>query len=115
MLLKIILRHGQISNFIMIKQLEMNSIYIITQKLMVLFTILIMVGCGDNNKATQEAALEETESEMVKEAMLSAQQFKALGMEIDTLQKRNLEGFITANGRLEVPPQYEAVVTSVFG
>lgn len=93
----------------------MNSIYIITQKLMVLFTILIMVGCGDNNKATQEAALEETESEMVKEAMLSAQQFKALGMEIDTLQKRNLEGFITANGRLEVPPQNEAVVTSVFG
>lgn len=93
----------------------MNSIYMNVQKLMVLFTILIMVGCGDNNKASQEAVLEETESEMVTEAMLSAQQFKALGMEIDTLQKRNLEGFITANGRLEVPPQNEAVVTSVFG
>lgn len=93
----------------------MNKLYIKTQQVMVLFTVLILVSCGDNAKDTDQNSQGQTPSETLQEAMLSAQQFNALGMEIDSLQKRNLQGFITANGRLEVPPQNEAVVTSVFG
>lgn len=83
---------------------------------MVVYTVLtMMVSCGDKNKTTQEDAHEEEASEIVKEAMLTAQQFKTLGMEIDSLQKRNIQGHIVANGLLEVPPQNEAIVTAVFG
>src|SRR5690606_32708654 len=115
MLLKIILTLEQLLNFLlMIKHLIMNKLYIKTQQLMVLITVLIFVSCGDNVKATVENSPEETTSEPVKEAMLSAQQFIALDMKIDSLQSRNLQGYITANDRLEVPPQNEAVVTSVF-
>jgi len=43
------------------------------------------------------------------------QQFEALGMSVDTLQKRNMHSFIKTNGRLEVPPQSEASITAVIG
>ena len=36
-------------------------------------------------------------------------------MEIDTLQMRNMSGYVEANGKLEVPPQNEATVTTVVG
>lgn len=93
----------------------MDRFYTKTKQLMVLFTVLMLVSCGENSKTNQEDSHQEMTSETVKEAMLTAQQFNALGMEIDSLQKRNLQGYITANGRLEVPPQNEAMVTSVFG
>lgn len=81
---------------------------------MVLCAILLLLGCGDNPK-TSPADSSEHLSETIQEAMLTAHQFKALGMEVDSLQKRNLQGYVAANGWLEVPPQNEAVVTSVVG
>src|SRR5690606_33838592 len=101
--------------FLMIKRIKMDRFYTKNKQLMVLFTVLMLVSCGENPKTNQEDSHQEMTSETVKEAMLTAQQFNALGMEIDSLQKRNLQGYITANGRLEVPPQNEAKVTSVFG
>ncbi|MGB1269956.1 MAG: efflux RND transporter periplasmic adaptor subunit [Flavobacteriaceae bacterium] len=50
-----------------------------------------------------------------EEVMLSAQQFEALKMKIDTLALRNMSGYVEANGTLEVPPQNEAAITSVIG
>lgn len=91
----------------------MNSLYIITQKLLLLFSLLIMLACGQGKKDPVENSHGDTEP--IKEAMLTQEQFNALGMEIDSLQKRNLQGNIKANGRLEVPPQNEAVVTSIIG
>lgn len=82
--------------------------------LMVLCAILPLVGCGDNSK-TSPADSSEHLTETIQETILTAQQFKALGMEVDSLQKRNLQGYVATNGWLEVPPQNEAVVTSVFG
>ncbi|WP_417363455.1 efflux RND transporter periplasmic adaptor subunit [Galbibacter sp.] len=93
----------------------MNRLYTKNQQLMVLFAVLLLVSCGDKAKTNHEDSHQEMTSETVKEAMLTAQQFNALDMKIDSIQKRNLQGYITANGRLEVPPQNEAVVTSVFG
>lgn len=50
-----------------------------------------------------------------EEVMLSAKQFEALQMKIDTLQMRKMGGYVEANGQLEVPPQNEATITSVVG
>ena len=83
--------------------------------------LLALTACGDskketaeNNKANPETEKEHSEGE-AEEVMLTAKQFDALQMEIDTLKMRNMSGYVEANGQLEVPPQNEATVTTVVG
>ena len=81
---------------------------------------LTLFSCGDSKTAedeTKESTLTEeshTEGE-AEEVMLTAQQFEALQMEIDTLAQRNMSGYVEANGTLEVPPQNEANITALAG
>ncbi|WP_417884945.1 efflux RND transporter periplasmic adaptor subunit [Zunongwangia sp.] len=42
-------------------------------------------------------------------------QFKALAIKIGNPEMRNMSGTVKANGQLEVPPQNEASVTTVYG
>jgi len=98
-----------------------NTPYII---LTVVMLSLLVTACGNkeshneedehshNEKANNEPKEEHSESE---EVMLSAQQFEALKMKIDTIASRNMSGYVEANGTLEVPPQNEAAITSVIG
>lgn len=83
--------------------------------------LLALTACGDSNKETAgnknanlEMEKEHSEGE-AEEVMLTAKQFDALQMEIDTLQMRNMSGYVQANGQLEVPPQNEATITTVVG
>ena len=83
--------------------------------------LLALTACGDskkesaeNSKANVEMENEHSEGE-AKEVMLTAKQFDAVQMEIDTLQMRNMSGYVEANGKLEVPPQNEATITTVVG
>ena len=79
---------------------------------------IVLVSCGDSNtKSEEKSASEETANKKphIEEVMLSAQQYEALQMETNTLQDRKMSGFVEANGQLEVPPQNEAMVTSVVG
>ncbi|HET8855635.1 MAG TPA: efflux RND transporter periplasmic adaptor subunit [Salinimicrobium sp.] len=82
-----------------------------------LLSILSMNSCNDTSQ--EEEVITETGEEQehaeVKEAMLTQNQFEALGMEIDTLKQRTMSGYVEANGELEVPPQNEASVTAVLG
>ncbi len=90
-----------------------NTTYII---LTVLMLSLSITSCGNkenhNEETNNESKEEHSDSEDV---MLSAQQFKALKMKIDTIASRNMSGYVEANGTLEVPPQSEAAITSVIG
>lgn len=84
------------------------------------FLILLIFSffsCNENTGKAEgtETSKESKETPHVKEAMLTKSQFKSLGIKIDTLSKRNISGFISANGQLEVPPQSEATVTTVIG
>ncbi len=45
----------------------------------------------------------------------SQQQYDAMKMEVGPIPVKNLSQGITVSGRLEVPPQNEAVVTAIFG
>ena len=83
--------------------------------------LLALTACGDskkesaeNSKANVEMENEHSEGE-ANEVMLTAKQFDAVQMEIDTLQMRNMSGYVEANGKLEVPPQNEATITTVVG
>jgi len=80
-----------------------------------------IISCGESNSEkelseTQNITnLEVTTEAGFTEAMLTANQFEALQMQIDTLTQRNMSGFVEANGQLEVPPQNEATITTMTG
>ncbi|WP_244543103.1 efflux RND transporter periplasmic adaptor subunit [Cellulophaga fucicola] len=88
-------------------------------------TVLILaigISSCKNTSSTKENHSEDTHKKSEQEVddheeevMLTAQQFIALQMEIDTLKKRTISGFVEANGQLEVPPQNEASITATIG
>ena len=80
----------------------------------------LLIGCGENpEKKTAEVNTEmnpeKKNQPAQKEVMLTGAQYQALDMKIDTLNRRTMNGFVEANGHLEVPPQSEATVTPVIG
>ncbi|MFI2744211.1 efflux RND transporter periplasmic adaptor subunit [Zhouia sp. PK063] len=80
-----------------------------------------MVGCTQATKNTTSTHAHEataaTQNEHSSEGFLTltSQEFEALGLQADTLPKKPMSQWITANGQLEVPPQNEASVTAVVG
>lgn len=80
-----------------------------------------LASCGDfKSDATENTAvnseMEESHSQgEAEEVLLTSKQFDALQMKVDTLQMRNISGYVKANGQLEVPPQNEAIITPVVG
>lgn len=87
------------------------------------FTMMLLgiTACRDSKSETTEdngrnPKTEEAHSEgEAEEVMLTAKQYDALQMEVDTLAQRNMSGYVEANGQLEVPPQNEATITTVVG
>ena len=86
-----------------------------------LVMLLALTSCGnsksdtsENKEANSEMEKEHSEGE-AEEVMLTTKQFEAIQMQIDTLQMRNMSGYVKANGELEVPPQNEATITTVVG
>lgn len=87
-----------------------------------LLTVLLgLSSCGDSKsnasevKAVDSEMKEEHSEGETEEVLLTEKQFDALQMQIDTLQMRNMSGYVKANGQLEVPPQNEATITTVVG
>lgn len=67
---------------------------------------------GHTHGETGETAEHDDHGE---EAHLSEQQFKSLGMKLDTIPSRNIGSYIDVNGQLDLPPQNEASVTAIIG
>ena len=96
-----------------------NTIYnIITIVVLAAF----LTSCGhkegdgySNEKEIKTDVKQEEHAKKIEEAMLSAQQYEALKMEVATVTKRQMSGYVEANGTLEVPPQNEAAITTVIG
>ncbi|WP_299779331.1 efflux RND transporter periplasmic adaptor subunit [uncultured Formosa sp.] len=87
--------------------------------LMTAILSFLLTSCGDKTGNTDsyndDAKTETKQEEHREEAMLSAKQFEALKMKVDTIALRQMNGYVEANGTLEVPPQNEASITSVIG
>ena len=80
--------------------------------LSILFSILfVLFSCGE--KKTEEAGHEEEKSE--NQVALTAAQFKTVGVEIGTIENRNLNLVIKANGYTTVPPQNMANISTLIG
>lgn len=114
--------------------LEMKKInlYIVT----ILITSILFTSCKDTHKNdrhkhdTEGNHIENTNGHNEKDAdhdeekeegghseafTLTQKQIDILNIKIDTLSKRNMGDFIQVNGKLGVPPQNEALVTTILG
>lgn len=76
---------------------------------------IILLGCTQNNHEEHTDTPSDAEPHEAEEVHLSAQQIQALNLKMGPLTKRNLSTTVDASGRLEVPPQNEAAVTSMIG
>ncbi len=87
-------------------------------KTVIMAGILILAFSACNQKpetTTKIENLEEVSEGGLTTVVLTAQQFNALGMKVDSLSKRNFSSVVVANGQLEVLPQNEASVTAIIG
>ncbi|MDG3581800.1 efflux RND transporter periplasmic adaptor subunit [Galbibacter pacificus] len=82
--------------------------------------LAFFTSCGNKEKTEESHQEEEAyeageghEEENVLE--LSKEQIAQLGIELGSLEKRPIPKYVEANGKLEVPPQYEATVTASLG
>ncbi|WP_316842486.1 efflux RND transporter periplasmic adaptor subunit [Pedobacter gandavensis] len=77
-----------------------------------------LIACnGTKEKPAEKEATEVHEDEATHsdEIELSEQQMKAVGIEIGTIQEKNLTAVVKASGQLAVPPQNEAKVNLLSG
>jgi cobalt-zinc-cadmium efflux system membrane fusion protein len=74
------------------------------------FCLLILTSCQD--KKAEEASHEEEKSET--EVALTAEQFKTVGIEFGSVENRNLNTVIKANGYTAVPPQNAAKIATLI-
>ncbi|MBB2148863.1 efflux RND transporter periplasmic adaptor subunit [Pedobacter gandavensis] len=89
--------------------------------LSLIFAVLMgtsLTACnGKKEKPAEKEVTEvhEDEAEHSDEIELTEQQIKAVGIEIGTIQEKNLTAVVKASGQLAVPPQNEAKVNLLSG
>ena len=87
--------------------------------IIILLPLFIFISCGEQketgNKQNNNPEEVPNSTATVKEVMLTQEQFDALNIEKGPLPSRVMNGYVEVNGELEVPPQSEATVTTVFG
>lgn len=73
------------------------------------------VEISDNTATNKKQITDKSEEEHSEGIELTAEQMKAVGIEIGKVELKNLSSVIKASGQLEVPPQNKADVTSIIG
>jgi cobalt-zinc-cadmium efflux system membrane fusion protein len=76
---------------------------------------ILLFSCKESTPSTHNDHDKHEHEAHTEQVILKQSQITALGAKIDTLQHRQLNGYVKANGFLEVPPQNEASVTAVRG
>lgn len=87
-------------------------------KTLIIAGIIFLALSACNQKPATNVEVETSEENAeggLTTVLLTAQQFNALGMKVDTLSKSNFSSVVVANGQLEVLPQNEASVTAIIG
>ena len=90
----------------------MNSKNKIQFSLIVPVLLFFLFGCNNTVKEKPKDQHKEGESVEVK---ISAEQIKAIGLETDSISYRNLKSTLKVNGKLELPPQNFAQVSTLMG
>lgn len=85
-----------------------------------IFSAMVMGSCGGNKKQEPQeeatkAKVDSTKGESETTVAFTAEQYKMVGIETGTLEKRSLSGTLKVNGYLEVPPQNLVSITAQMG
>jgi cobalt-zinc-cadmium efflux system membrane fusion protein len=95
----------------------MKRIFINTLIAFSLITAIISLPSCGNSKKRQ--VTEETKTDTTKKdegiAVVTAEQMKAVGIEIGAIEQKNLTSVVKTSGQLTVPPQNKAVVNALVG
>src|ERR1035437_6580080 len=93
------------------KQL-ISSVY--TSSLLVLLSIIYSCNCKPETES--HSKMEETKKNDQKGSIvLNNEQLKAVGIEIGTMEQKNLLSIVKASGQLAVPPQNKAEINVLIG
>jgi cobalt-zinc-cadmium efflux system membrane fusion protein len=95
--------------------MKTGHFYIVLFSMMFLLTGACSQGETEEPSGVPTENISENLADEIPTIHLSELKFNALGIELDSLQKRTLSNTVRVNGQLEVPPQHEATVTSVLG
>jgi cobalt-zinc-cadmium efflux system membrane fusion protein len=100
-------------------KLKIISKTVMNMKTVIIAVFFVLAFASCNQKPAANAD-KEVSAENIPEggptnALLTSQQFAALGIKVDTLSKQNFSSAVVANGQLEVLPQNEASVTAIIG
>lgn len=80
----------------------------------ILMGCLLLIGC--KNPSSADDHHDDHDDELSLEHIhITARQSNALQLKTDVLKKRNIGESVSASGQLKVPPQNEAVITSIYG
>ncbi len=89
------------------------------KKIKFIITIFIsaalLTSCGSKNTTTENIEEHHEEHENASTATLTAEQIKTIGIELGTLEKKQLTASLKANGLLKVPNQNKASATATYG
>lgn len=82
--------------------------------------LLVLLGTGCNNNSNNHVHDQDHEhsheyEEGKERVRFSKSQFATMGMEVGKLELKTISGYVESNGKLEVPPNNEALVSSVIG
>ncbi|MGB0806896.1 MAG: efflux RND transporter periplasmic adaptor subunit [Salibacteraceae bacterium] len=82
--------------------------------------LLVLLGTGCNNNSNKHVHDQDHEhsheyEEGKERVRFSKSQFATMGMEVGKLELKTISGYVESNGKLEVPPNNEALVSSVIG
>lgn len=80
-----------------------------------IFSILVgfaLIACGGEKKAGEETSMVEEDNSVV---VVTQDQFNTMKMEISPLVEKDFDVVIKASGKIDVPPQNRAKVTSFVG
>lgn len=77
--------------------------------------LLVIIASCSNEKTTSEEQSEHHEEEPSDIVELTQEQINAVGIEMGTIERKNLSAIVKASGILEVPPQNRADISVLMG
>ncbi len=76
---------------------------------------VFMSSCSENKVSEESASVETHEEEHEEGLALTSEQLNAVGIQIGSIEQRNLSEVVKASGQLAVPPQNKADINVISG
>ena len=80
------------------------------KKIIYILSVVLLTACGQSKTQEGGQRVDEASSDTL---LITKSQFETMRMEIDSIRKNPFEKVIPVSGRIDVPPQHRAVVSSL--